>query len=174
MSSFHERRQRLADTQGPLMLLEVSAPSMPEVLRIVNDNVNWTSNGSEFIAAPFGFQLPDDVSGQAPRAQLVIDNIGRALTEDLEALAPGEMVTARLLVTDRANPDAIEAESDLPMTQAVFVARGGTLPRGKPKPAVRELKNGDVVSTDDFVVKVHSVIHAQPILECFGALAEAA
>ena len=56
MSSFHERRQRLADTQGPLMLLEVSAPSMPEVLRIVNDNVNWTSNGSEFIAAPFGFQ----------------------------------------------------------------------------------------------------------------------
>lgn len=88
MSSFHERRQRLADTQGPLMLLEVSAPSMPEVLRIVNDNVNWTSNGKEFIAAPFGFQLPDDVSGQAPRAQLVIDNIGRALTEDLEGLAP--------------------------------------------------------------------------------------
>ena len=117
MSSFHERRQRLADTQGPLMLLEVSAPSMPEVLRIVNDNVNWTSNGKEFIAAPFGFQLPDDVSGQAPRAQLVIDNIGRALTEDLEGLAPGEMETARLMLTDRADPDAIEAEYDLPMTQ---------------------------------------------------------
>ncbi|WMJ69977.1 DUF1833 family protein [Stenotrophomonas sp. 24(2023)] len=117
MSTFNERRQRLADTQGPLMLLEVSAPSMPDVLRIVNDTVNWTSNGLAFIAAPFGFQLPDDVTGQAPRAQLVIDNVGRALTEDLERLMPGEMLTARLMITDRADPDVIEAEYDLPMTQ---------------------------------------------------------
>ncbi len=76
------------DTQGPLMLLEVSAPSMPEVLRIVNDNVNWTSNGREFIAAPFGFQLPTMSVDRHRGAQLVIDNIGRALTEDLEGLAP--------------------------------------------------------------------------------------
>jgi ribonuclease Z len=38
---------------------------------------------------------------------------------------------------------------------------------------VRELKNGDVISTNGFVVKVHSVIHAQPILECFGYRLEA-
>ena len=38
---------------------------------------------------------------------------------------------------------------------------------------MRELKNGDVVSTKDFVVKAHSVIHAQPILECFGYRLEA-
>ena len=69
-------------------------------------------------------------------------------------------------------PD-LAARTELPMSQAVYVARGGTLPRAKPRPVVRELKNGDTVSTDDFVVKVHSVIHAQPVLECFGYRLEA-
>ena len=69
-------------------------------------------------------------------------------------------------------PD-LAARTELPMSQAVYVARGGTLPRAKPRPVVRELKNGDTVSTNDFVVKVHSVIHAQPILECFGYRLEA-
>ena len=69
-------------------------------------------------------------------------------------------------------PD-LAARTELPMSQAVYVARGGTLPRAKPRPVVRELKSGDTVSTSDFVVKVHSVIHAQPILECFGYRLEA-
>jgi len=69
-------------------------------------------------------------------------------------------------------PD-LAARTELPMSQAVFEARGGKLPRAKPRPVVRELKNGDVVSTNDFVVRVHSVIHAQPILECFGYRLEA-
>lgn len=69
-------------------------------------------------------------------------------------------------------PD-LAARTELPMSQAVYVARGGTLPRAKPRPVVRELKSGDTVSTNDFVVKVHSVIHAQPILECFGYRLEA-
>ena len=76
------------------------------------------------------------------------------------------------IINDVFGPD-LEARTELPMSQAVYVARGGKLPRAKPKPVVRELKNADVVSTDDFVVKVHSVIHAQPILECFGYRLEA-
>lgn len=77
-----------------------------------------------------------------------------------------------LIINGVFGPD-LEARTELPMSQAVFVARGGTLPRAKPRPNVQELKTGDVVSTDDFVVKVHSVIHAQPILECFGYRLEA-
>ena len=76
------------------------------------------------------------------------------------------------IINDVFGPD-LEARTELPMSQAVYVARGGKLPRAKPKPVVREVKNADVVSTDDFVVKVHSVIHAQPILECFGYRLEA-
>jgi ribonuclease Z len=76
------------------------------------------------------------------------------------------------------NPDGVfgpdlAARTELPMSQAVHVARGGTLPRAKPRPIVREMKNGDTLTTEDFVVKVHSVIHAQPILECFGYRLEA-
>jgi ribonuclease BN (tRNA processing enzyme) len=87
----------------------------------------------------------------------------------------GPAHTARmtdLIINGVFAPD-LEARTELPMSQAVFVARGGTLPRAKPRPVVRELKSGDVVSTNDFVVKAHSVIHAQPILECFGYRLEA-
>lgn len=115
MSSFLERRQRVTDTTGTLALLEVSAPSFAETLRIVNDTRDWTSNGVLFIGVQFGFKLPDDVSGQAPRAQLVLSNSGRSITEDLESLAAGELVTARLMITDRADPNVIEQDHYLPM-----------------------------------------------------------
>jgi len=116
MSDFLERRQRVSDPTGTLMLLEVSAPSFPEVLRICNDTKDWVSNGITYIGAQFGFKLPDDVNGQAPRAQLVLSNVGRAITEDLERLAPGELVTARLMITDRDDPNVIEQDHLLPMT----------------------------------------------------------
>ena len=76
------------------------------------------------------------------------------------------------IINDVFGPD-LEARTELPMSQAVFEARGGKLPRAKPKPVVRELKNGDTVDGAGFSVKVHSVIHAQPILECFGYRLEA-
>jgi len=77
-----------------------------------------------------------------------------------------------LIINGVFAPD-LEARTELPMSQAVFVARGGTLPRAKPKPLVREDRSGEVVTADGFTVKVHSVIHAQPILECFGYRLEA-
>jgi ribonuclease Z len=76
------------------------------------------------------------------------------------------------IINDVFGPD-LEARTELPMSQAVFEARGGKLPRAKPNPVVRELKNNDTVDGPGFSVKVHSVIHAQPILECFGYRLEA-
>ena len=76
------------------------------------------------------------------------------------------------IIKDLFGPD-LEARTELPMSQAVFEARGGKLPRAKPDPVVRELKNNDTVNGPGFSVKVHSVIHAQPILECFGYRLEA-
>lgn len=69
-------------------------------------------------------------------------------------------------------PD-LAARTELPMSQAVYVARGGTLPRAKPRPIVKELKGGDTVTGPGFTVKARAVIHAQPILECFGYRLEA-
>ena len=116
--TFQERKQRTTDTSGLLLFLEISAPSIPEVLRIVNDTQNWTSNGVEYLACPFGFKLPDDAPGQTPRAQLVIDNVGLGMTQDLEALQPNELVMCVLRLTDRANPNVYERTYRLPMTMA--------------------------------------------------------
>jgi ribonuclease BN (tRNA processing enzyme) len=64
-------------------------------------------------------------------------------------------------------PD-LAARTQLRMSQDVFEARGGTLPRQRPAPVVREISSGDVIDCGDFTVTARSVLHAQPILECFG------
>ena len=117
MTTFLERRQRVTDTTGTLLFLEVSAPSFAETLRIVNDTKDWTSNGLLYIGVPFGFKLPDDVAGQTPRAVLTLENVGRGITDDLETLGPQDVVTAKLKISDRADPNVIERIYILPMTQ---------------------------------------------------------
>jgi len=117
MTTFLERRQRVTDTSGTLLFLEVSAPSFAETLRIVNDTRDWTSNGLLYIGVPFGFKLPDDVAGQTPRAVLTLENVGRGITDDLETLGPQDVVTAKLKISDRADPNVIERVYILPMTQ---------------------------------------------------------
>lgn len=64
-------------------------------------------------------------------------------------------------------PD-LKARTELPMSQGVFVARGGKLPRSKPRPVVREIAADDVIDCGAFNVRARAVLHAQPILECFG------
>lgn len=64
-------------------------------------------------------------------------------------------------------PD-LAARTQLRMSQDVFVARGGKLPRALPAPRVREIASGDEIDCGAFKVSVRAVLHAQPILECFG------
>jgi ribonuclease BN (tRNA processing enzyme) len=98
---------------------------------------------------------------------------GAGRIPELNVYGPAHTAKMTDLIVNGVFAPDLEARTELPMSQAVYVARGGTLPRAKPHPVVRELKSGDVVWTDHFVVKVHSVIHAQPILECFGYRLEA-
>ena len=117
MSTFLERRQRVTDTSGMLLFMDISAPSFSGPMRVVNDTQNWVSRGVTYIGIPFGFKLPDDVSGTTPRAQLVMTNVGTGITSELERLQPNETVLAKLMVSDRANPDAWAQTLYLPMTQ---------------------------------------------------------
>jgi ribonuclease BN (tRNA processing enzyme) len=50
----------------------------------------------------------------------------------------------------------------------VFAARGGTLPRRRPAPRVREVHAGDVVEGDGWTVTVGHASHVQPQLECLA------
>ena len=89
----------------------------------------------------------------------------------------GPRYTARmteLIVGDEGifGPD-LRARTELPMSQAVHVARGGTLPRAKPRPVVREVRPGEPVDCGEFIVHVAAVLHAQPILDCYAYRLEA-
>ena len=64
-------------------------------------------------------------------------------------------------------PD-LTARTQLRMSQDVFVARGGTLPRRRPQPRVREISSGETLECDGFTVQARAVLHAQPVLECLG------
>ena len=116
MSTFTENRQRVTDPTGILLFLEVRASSFVDVLRLVSDTQNWQSNGVEYIGIPFGFKLPDDTAGQVPRSVLTIENVGRGITQDLEALQPNEVVSAKLMIADKGSPSLIERTINLPMT----------------------------------------------------------
>lgn len=115
MTTFAERRQRLTDTDSPLLLLEIMSPVFSGPLRAVNDTQDCVSNGVTYIGVPFGFTLPDDVPGQPARSVLEMANVGTGMTDELERWLPGIPISARLQVTDRANPDAIEKEFNLPL-----------------------------------------------------------
>ncbi|WP_256775416.1 MULTISPECIES: DUF1833 family protein [unclassified Stenotrophomonas] len=126
MSSFTERKQRVTDTSGTLMFLSITSPSLPAPLRIVNDTQDWVSQGIAYMGVPFAFKLPDDTRGQSPRAQLVLDNVGRGISEDLESLGPNELLMARLMVSDRANPNQYERDYYLPITSVSLAGATAT------------------------------------------------
>lgn len=128
--TFIERRQRVSDRDSVLLFLEIHWPADGSVLRIVNDNQDWTSNGQTFIGFPFRFSPPDDVAGQSPRGAIEIDNVGRGITADLEAWTPGQVLDARLMVADRADPHTYMVDMPLPIqrvttTPTVARAEGG-------------------------------------------------
>src|SRR5829696_5076636 len=99
---------------------------------------------------------------------------GAGRIPELNVYGPAHTAKMTDLIVNGVFAPDLEARTELPMSQAVFVARGGKLPRAKPRPNVRELKSGDVVDLGGGVmVRARSVIHAQPLLECFGYRLEA-
>lgn len=117
MTQFHERNRRITNTVGHVELLEVTNPGFTDPMRIANDVQDFVSQGVSYIGIPFGFTLPEDVSGSAPRMKLAMDNVGRGLTDELERLTPGSITMAKLIVVARDTPDVHEHTFWLPLTQ---------------------------------------------------------
>lgn len=111
-----EQLQRVTDTTGHVVLLELNADTFGAPLRLANDTSNHTLDGNEYIALPFGFKLPDHRQGGSARAQLIIDNVGRGITEELEALPPGEVLMAKIMVCPKTDPLEVMYYTYLPIT----------------------------------------------------------
>ena len=62
----------------------------------------------------------------------------------------------------------LRARTELPQSQEVWQARGGTLPRPWPEPEVHEITAGESIEGNGW--RIDSVIapHAQPLLECMA------
>lgn len=108
--------QRTSDGQGFLELLTITGGGIVVPVRLVNDTRAVTSQGQEFIALPFELVLPKDAAKETPRAQLRIDNVGRELTRELEALPPGAELNAVIQIVYRATPDVVEYEFTAPLS----------------------------------------------------------
>lgn len=116
MTLFHERNQRLTNRVGHVELLEITNPSFSGPMRICNALEDFVSQGVAYIALPFGFTPPEDKSGTAPRMSLVLDNVGRGVTDELERLLPGSITMARLIIVARDTPDVHEHVYRMPLT----------------------------------------------------------
>ena len=99
-----------------LTALEIRHPAVAAPVRVINDSEERTIEGSRYIALRFDARLADDVEGQAPQAELAIDNVGRELTQWIEAAGGGAGAQVRVMqVLDIADP---EVEWELTMDVA--------------------------------------------------------
>ena len=88
-----------------LTALEIRHAAVAAPVRVVNDTEERTIEGNRYVALRFDARLADDVEGQAPQAELAIDNVGRDLTQWLEAAQGGTGATVRVLqVLDIPDP----------------------------------------------------------------------
>lgn len=115
--SFLEEAQRIS-REGILCLLELSSPSFSEVLRLVDDNTpeGFTFNGIRYTSFPFGFTPPSDQSNSASQIKLIISNVGRSITEELEKVGPNQEVRATVMLVDRKNPTVIAKRWRVPLS----------------------------------------------------------
>ena len=103
-------KERTGSTGGeePLYLMEIVHEDLAVPIRVVNDTQDLVHLGNTYTAYPFEISLPEDMSGQLPRAQLRIDNTGRELTQWIDSSLGGRgaQVTVKQVVRD--TPDVIE------------------------------------------------------------------
>ena len=94
----YERAQRaLAPVDVVLTALEITHPDVSDPIRVVNDTRNRTIERHTFVALRFQPRLADDPESRIPRAELVIDNVGRALTQWVERSDGGSGASCRVL-----------------------------------------------------------------------------
>lgn len=103
-------KKRVNSTSGeaPSTLLEITHSLLVTPVRLVNDNQDLVSNGNTFTALAFDITLPDDIAQQLPRARLSMDNVGRELTQWIDASQGGRGAHVRVMQVMRNAPNVLE------------------------------------------------------------------
>lgn len=82
---------------GFLVLLTINHASLGAPLRFVNNTVDITSNGNDYIAYPFDLTLPDERDGNAPTAKLVIDNVMREISTTIRQISDPPTISIQIV-----------------------------------------------------------------------------
>jgi hypothetical protein len=89
-----------------LALLTIDHADLSSTIRVVNNNVDITSNSNTFTAFPFRLQLPDQKPDAAPRASLIIDNVSREIAQAIRSISTPATVLIQIIRA--GDPDTIE------------------------------------------------------------------
>lgn len=105
MATRYDVAQRaLAPASAVLTAITVSHPAA--TVRLVDDDVDRVIDGERHIACRFRARMMDDPDGQAPQAAIEVDNVGRALTDWIDATegAKGATLTVAEIVAGDPSP----------------------------------------------------------------------
>jgi ribonuclease BN (tRNA processing enzyme) len=78
------------------------------------------------------------------------------------------LMTDRLIGPEGAFNGDLEARTRHELSTQTYELRGGTLPRRRPSPEVRDVSSGEAIDGHGWQVRSVSVPHVQPHLECLG------
>ncbi len=92
----------------PLVLLTISHASLSDDIRVVNNKVNITSAGLEYIGFPFDIQLPDSKEDSQPSAKLTISNVSREIGQAIRLISTPPSV--KITIVRQDTPDIMEAQ----------------------------------------------------------------
>lgn len=87
------------------MLLTVENSAGPPI-RMTDNSVDVVSRGWTFIAYPFALELPTDEAGNISSARLSIDNVARALVDEIRNLVEPLVLTIEIVAA--STPDTVE------------------------------------------------------------------
>lgn len=99
--------------EEPQILLEIDHADLPSPIRVVNYSETITHLGNDFVPLAYQITPPGDFSQGLPRARLSVDNVGRDLTDWIEASNGARGASARLISVLPSAPNTVEWEITL-------------------------------------------------------------
>lgn len=87
------------------MLITIEVPDAPPIF-LTSNTETVTSRGRDYISYPFALELPSDEQGQISQARMSIDNVSRALIDEIRGLTNPLRLTIEVVLA--TSPDVVE------------------------------------------------------------------
>lgn len=130
-----------------LAFVTINHADLAQPIRVVHNSQDVVSNGETYIAFPFGAEFPVDDANQVTSVQLVIHNVGRDITQALEAIGTPPEVTLKFCLGSQ--PDTVEAGPfEFTLQGATYDAHTITGTLGYPPLLMTTFPAGDINPAD--------------------------